>query len=96
MLNKEIRAQLEQKILPFWMNLKDAEYGGFYGFMDNHLILNRMADKGCILNSRILWTFSEAARLLDGEKYTPFGHHQAYLLPGVCYLRAGGLLQADR
>ena len=29
MLNKEIRAQLEQKILPFWMNLKDAEYGGF-------------------------------------------------------------------
>ena len=67
MLNKEIRAQLEQKILPFWMNLKDAEYGGFYGFMDNHLILNRTADKGCILNSRILWTFSEAARLLDGE-----------------------------
>ena len=55
MLNKEIRAQLEQKILPFWMNLKDAEYGGFYGFMDNHLILNRTADKGCILNSRILW-----------------------------------------
>ena len=77
MLNKEIRAQLEQKILPFWMNLKDAEYGGFYGFMDNHLILNRMADKGCILNSRILWTFSEAARLLDGEKYTPFAK-QAY------------------
>ena len=77
MLNKEIRAQLEQKILPFWMNLKDAEYGGFYGFMDNHLILNRTADKGCILNSRILWTFSEAARLLDGEKYTPFAK-QAY------------------
>ena len=75
MLNKEIRAQLEQKILPFWMSLKDEEYGGFYGFMDNHLILNRTADKGCILNSRILWTFSEAARLLDGEKYTPFAKH---------------------
>ena len=41
MLNKEIRAQLEQKILPFWMSLKDEEYGGFYGSMDNHLILNR-------------------------------------------------------
>ena len=23
MLNKEIRAQLEQKILPFWMSLKE-------------------------------------------------------------------------
>ena len=77
MLNKEIRAQLEQKILPFWMNLKDAEYGGFYGFMDNHLILNRTADKGCILNSRILWAFSEAARLLDEKKYAPFAK-QAY------------------
>ena len=69
MLNKEIRAQLEQKILPFWMNLKDAEYGGFYGFMDNHLILNRTADKGCILNSRILWTFSTAARQLGSAEY---------------------------
>ena len=75
MLNNEIRAQLEQKILPFWMSLKDGEYGGFYGSMDNHLILNRAADKGCILNSRILWTFSEAARLLDGEKYAPFAKH---------------------
>ena len=75
MLNKEIRAQLEQKILPFWMGLTDKEYGGFYGFMDNHLILNRTADKGCILNSRILWTFSEAARLLYGEKYAPFANH---------------------
>ena len=77
MLNKEIRAQLEQKILPFWMNLQDAEYGGFYGVMDNHLSRSRTADEGCILNSRILWTFSEAARLLDGEKYTPFAK-QAY------------------
>ena len=75
MLNKEIRAQLEQKILPFWMNLKDAEYGGFYGFMDNHLILNRMADKGCILNSRILWTFSTAALLSDSAEYRQYADH---------------------
>ena len=75
MLKQEIRAQLEQKILPFWMALKDETFGGFYGFMDNHLILNRAADKGCILNSRILWTFSEAARLLDREKYLPFAQH---------------------
>ena len=75
MMQQEIRDQLEQKILPFWENLMDTENGGFYGYMDNHLILNRMADKGCILNSRILWTFSEAARLLDREKYTPFAKH---------------------
>ena len=75
MLKQEIRAQLEEKILPFWMSLRDEEHGGFYGYMDNHLILNRAADKGCILNSRILWTFSEAARKVDREKYLPYADH---------------------
>ena len=75
MLTTEIQNHLEHKILPFWKNLRDDAFGGFYGYMDNHLILNRTADKGCILNSRILWTFSEAARLLDGEKYTPYARH---------------------
>ena len=64
MLQEEIRTHLERKILPFWMSLRDETYGGFYGYMDNHLILNRTADKGCILNSRILWTFSTAGRVL--------------------------------
>jgi len=75
MLTAEIRNHLEQKILPFWKNLKDDTCGGFYGYMDNHLILNRTADKGCILNSRILWTFSEAARLLDRDQYLPYARH---------------------
>ena len=77
MITEEMRAHLEHKILPFWMGLKDEENGGFYGYMEQNLILNRVADKGCILNSRILWTFSTAARLLDGEKYVPFAK-QAY------------------
>ena len=67
MLKDEVREQLEKKILPFWMGLKDEEYGGFYGYMDNNLTVNRTADKGCILNSRILWTFSTAAAELKRE-----------------------------
>lgn len=31
---EEMREHLEKKLLPFWKNLKDEEYGGFYGFMD--------------------------------------------------------------
>ncbi len=77
MLNEEIREHLERKILPFWMGMADEENGGFFGYMDNSLTVDRMADKGCILNSRILWTFSEAARVLDREKYLPFAR-QAY------------------
>ena len=75
MLRDEIKAQLEQKILPFWMNLKDDTYGGFYGGMDNNLILNRTADKGCILNSRILWTFSAAALATGSAEYRAYADH---------------------
>jgi mannobiose 2-epimerase len=59
-----IRSHLETKILPFWENLKDDAFGGYYGYMDEALHLNRKSDKGCILNSRILWFFSTAARVL--------------------------------
>ena len=75
MLTTEIREHLETKILPFWEKLKDEEHGGFYGYMDNHLILNREADKGCILNSRILWTFSTAARLMNSAEYRGYADH---------------------
>ena len=75
MFSEEIRNQLERKILPFWMGLKDETFGGFYGGVDNNLIVNRMADKGCILNSRILWTFSTAARQLGSAEYRAYADH---------------------
>ena len=52
---------LLQTIIPFWKGLRDEENGGFYGYMDFDLKLDKQAEKGCILNSRILWFFSEAA-----------------------------------
>ena len=75
MFRDEIRNHLEQKILPFWKALKDDAYGGYYGGMDNHLILNRTADKGCILNSRILWTFSTAAAELRDDGLRVYADH---------------------
>ena len=64
MLRDEVRNHLMHKILPFWEKLKDAEHGGFYGYVDKELNVKREADKGCILHGRILWTFSTAARVL--------------------------------
>ena len=75
MIRTEIRQQLEQKILPFWENLKDDSFGGFYGGMDNNLLVNHTADKGCILNSRILWTFSTAARQTGSAEYRAYADH---------------------
>ena len=72
MLKAEIREHLEKKILPFWEQLADNENGGFYGYMGEDLAVDRKADKGCILNSRILWTFASASRELGREDLKPY------------------------
>ena len=59
-MKAEIRKELTDHIIPFWLSLKDEENGGFYGFLSYELKLDKKADKGCILNSRILWFFSHA------------------------------------
>ena len=50
-------------IITFWKGLRDDAFGGYYGYMSQGLELDKTAEKGCILNSRILWSFSEAAML---------------------------------
>ncbi|MBP3577339.1 MAG: N-acylglucosamine 2-epimerase, partial [Lachnospiraceae bacterium] len=56
----EMEQHLREALLPFWKNLKDDVYGGFYGFMGTDLKVVKDSEKGCILNSRILWFFSNA------------------------------------
>ena len=58
----EMEQHLRETLLPFWKNLKDDIYGGFYGFMGTDLDVDKKAEKGCILNSRILWFFSNTYR----------------------------------
>ncbi len=61
---------LESNILPFWINnMVDRENGGFYGRIDGHGNLHSDAEKGGILNGRILWTFSAAYRVLGNSEY---------------------------
>ena len=60
-LKSEVKEELINNILPFWsQKMIDAEHGGFYGQMDGHNQIIPKADKGGILNARILWTFSSA------------------------------------
>ena len=61
------REHLLKVIIPFWHNLKDEKYGGFYGQTDFGLNVHKDYDKGCILNSRILWFFSTAYKYLKDE-----------------------------
>ncbi|HET6556636.1 MAG TPA: AGE family epimerase/isomerase [Prolixibacteraceae bacterium] len=60
-LKSEVRNTLTVNILPFWMEkMTDHEHGGFFGQMNGQDQLVAMADKGGILNARILWSFSSA------------------------------------
>ena len=61
---KAAKEMLCDNIIPYWKGLRDEEYGGFYGYMDYDLNLDKKAMKGCILNSRICWFFSRAYKVL--------------------------------
>ena len=63
-MRDEMLSHLLGNIVPFWLGLIDREYGGFYGLLTYDLKLDKKAVKGCILNSRILWFFSNASMTL--------------------------------
>ena len=70
MMKLEMQDVLENNILPFWLNkMIDNEHGGFYGRIDGSGQLHPEAEKGAILNARILWSFSAAYRVLQKEEY---------------------------
>ena len=56
-LKQAAQMVLENNILNFWTEkMPDYTHGGFYGRVDGHGNLHPEADKGAILNARILWT----------------------------------------
>lgn len=70
-------------ILDWWSyRMIDLEHGGFLGRVDGHGTAVPQAPKGVILNARILWTFSAAARAYPDRKFYVHlaGRAQDYLL----------------
>jgi mannobiose 2-epimerase len=64
------RQELTGNILPFWMrHTVDRENGGFYGAVDCDLHVDKEAPRTAVINTRILWTFSAAARVLGDPAY---------------------------
>lgn len=84
------REMLTGRLLPFWKALRDDAYGGYYGYMDFDHRLDKTAEKGCILNSRILWFFSQAAMTLRDESLIPYARHAYDFLREKCLDRECG------
>ena len=69
-LRNEVAADLLDNLLPWWAT-KTPDYvnGGFYGRINAQDSVFAEADKGGILNARILWTFSAAYRITKDTSY---------------------------
>jgi len=70
---KNLKTELElelQSILSYWMeNTIDKKNGGFVGQIDyNNNIINE-AEKGSVLNARLLWTFSAAYKITKNKEH---------------------------
>ncbi len=86
----EVKEHLEHVIIPFWKNLRDNEYGGYYGWMDYDLNVDKKAVKGCILNSRITWFFSNAYMTLKDESLLEEAKHGFEFMKNYCMDKVNG------
>ncbi len=90
MMVEEVKSHLLENIIPFWKSLRDDEFGGYYGWMDYNLKLDKEAVKGCILNSRIMWFFSNAYMLLKDESLLEEAKHGFAFMKEHCMDKENG------
>lgn len=90
MLREEMKKHLTEDIIPFWKGLRDDDFGGYYGYMDYNLKLDKKAVKGCILNSRITWFFANAYMLLKDESLLSEARHAYEFLRDRCMDKVNG------
>ncbi len=70
LLRKAVSENLTENILSFWSaNMPDETNGGFYGRINSNNEVVPDAEKGGILNARILWTYSAAYRVTKNPEY---------------------------
>ena len=69
-LASQVKKELTENILPYWMDKMSRPEGGLYGQIDGNEQLVADAPVGNIMTARVLWTFASAYRVL-GDKTDP-------------------------
>ena len=70
--------------------IKGDVHGGYYGYMDYDLKVDRQAVKGCILNSRIIWFFANACLTLGNKSLLEEARHGYEFMKEYCVDREKG------
>ena len=86
----EVKRELLGRIIPFWKGLRDEN--GYIGYVGFDLKRDPSAERGCILNSRILWFFSEAYMLLKDESLIDEADHAYRELIRMTDPKNGGVI----
>jgi mannobiose 2-epimerase len=98
-LKQEIIQDLTENILPFWTTHSPDPAGGFYGTLEYNGAPRDSAEKGGILNARLLWTYATAYRMLKDEQYKTLADRaQRYFIDHFIDKEYGGsfyVLNAD-
>lgn len=69
-LAQEVNKEILEDVIPYWSSFAPDEFnGGFVGQVNDAGVPNPNADKGIILNTRILWTYSAAYRVYGEQDY---------------------------
>jgi len=91
-LKTELSAELDA-ILKYWSeNTIDNENGGFIGQIDSNDQLIATAEKGSVLNARILWSFSSSYQITKNEQHKNLAKRSFEFLSNYFYdAEFGGL-----
>lgn len=68
-LASQVKKELTENILPYWMGKMINPDGAFYGRIDGLENLDPESPVGNIMTARMLWTFASAYRLLGNQEY---------------------------
>ena len=91
-LKSELKTELDS-ILNYWSkNTIDNQNGGFFGQIDDKENIIEDAEKGSVLNARILWSFSSSYQITKNEEHKKLAKRAFEFLSNYFYdAEFGGL-----
>ena len=91
-LKSELKTELDS-ILNYWSkNTIDNQNGGFFGQIDDKENVIEEAEKGSVLNARILWSFSSSYQITKNEEHKKLAKRAFEFLSNYFYdAEFGGL-----